>query len=88
MLEKILSRCISKKYSLILSELASQKYRSKTDAIWKVSRKLKIPESTVRWNVNRMISIGLLESNGSLVPTSLAREIVKKKLGGEKNGTS
>jgi len=84
LLEKVLSRAISEKQILILNEISSGNYKTKTGAIWKISRKLKIPESTVRWNVNRLLLSGIIENNGHLKASSVGATLLKTS--GEVNG--
>ncbi len=84
MLRKLLDRALSEKQILILSEVSSGDYKTKTSAIWKISRKLKIPESTVRWNVNRLLLGGIIENNGHLKASSVGVAILKTS--GEANG--
>ena len=84
MLEKVLPRAISKKQILILNEVYSGDYKTKTGAIWKISRKLNIPESTVRWNVNRLLSGGIIENNGMLKASVVGAALLK--ISGEVNG--
>ncbi|MCS7134946.1 MAG: hypothetical protein NZ893_00705 [Candidatus Aenigmarchaeota archaeon] len=66
-LRKLVEKGLNKIQKILIAELACNKYANVTAFIMTISSKYKLPESTIRWNVNELKQLGIIECGNSKV---------------------